>query len=115
MAIVTHKDIGNNIRVIAVTERLDLSGTEKIEPAFINLVNSGSKRIVVDISDVTFLSSIGIRMLIANAKLLQAAGGRMVLTVGFNAAAIRTLKMVCVDSIIPMFETQAAAEAALGD
>lgn len=113
MAIVTHKDVSNDIRVIVISERLDAGGTEQIEPAFVALVNSASKRVVVDIGEVTFLSSVGIRMLLASAKALQAGGGRMVLVVGFNAAAIKTLKVTCVDAIIPLFETFEAAAAAL--
>lgn len=113
MAIVSSKDITTALRLITVSERLDLQGTEKVEQAFLALTKTGEQNIVVDISEVTFLSSVGIRMLIASGKALKETGGRMVLVVGHNAAAIKTLKMTCVDAILPMFERFAEAEAAL--
>lgn len=113
MAIITCKDVSNALRVIGVSERLDLQGTEKVEQSFLAMTRTGKQNIVVDLSDVTFLSSVGIRMLIASGKALAETGGRMVLVVGVNAAVIKTLKMTCVDAILPMFETFAEAEAAL--
>lgn len=113
MAIVSSKDINAALRLVTVAERLDLQGTEKVEQSFLSLTRAGPQNIVVDISEVTFLSSVGIRMLIAGGKGLKATGGRMALVVGHNAAAIKTLKMTCVDAILPMFEQFAEAEAAL--
>lgn len=113
MAIVSSKDISPALRLITISERLDLQGTEKIEQSFLALTKTGQQNVVVDVSDVTFLSSVGIRMLIASSKALKETGGRMALVVGHNAAATKTLKMTCVDAILPMFEKFAEAEAAL--
>jgi anti-anti-sigma factor len=113
MAIVSSKDISPVLRLITVSERLDLQGTEKIEQSFVSLTRTGQQNVVVDIADVPFLSSVGIRMLITSSKALKETGGRMALVVGHNVAAIKTLKMTCVDSILPMFEKFAEAEAAL--
>ncbi|MDP2132560.1 MAG: STAS domain-containing protein [Sulfuritalea sp.] len=113
MATITYKDLGNDIRAVFIAERLDIQGTEKVEESFASLVNAGKKRVAVDISEVTFLSSVGIRMFIANAKKLKETGGSMALVVGFNAAAIKTLKVTCVDAILPMCEKFEEAEAVL--
>jgi anti-anti-sigma factor len=113
MAIITSKDVSSALRVVTVSGRLDLQGTEKVEQSFLAVTRTGKQNIVVDLAEVTFLSSVGIRMLIASGKALKETGGRMVLVVGVNAAAIKTLKVTCVDAILPMFETFAAAEAEL--
>lgn len=113
MATVSSKDISPALRLITISERLDLQGTEKIEQSFLALTKSGQQNIVVDISDVSFLSSVGIRMLIASGKALKETERRIALVVGHNISAIKTLKMTCVDAILPMFETFAEAEAAL--
>lgn len=113
MAIISCKDLNSAFRVISISERLDLQGTEKVEQSFLALTRTGKQNILVDLSDVTFLSSVGIRMLIAGGKALKGTGGRMVLVVGVNAAVIKTLKMTCVDAILPMFEKFEAAEASL--
>ena len=113
MAIITCKDVSNALRVISVSERLDLQGTEKVEQSFLAMTRTGKQNIVVDLSDVTLLSSVGIRMLIASGKALTKTGGRMVLVVGVNAAVIKTLKATCVDAILPLFEKLDEAEASL--
>ena len=113
MATISCKDISNDVRVITVSERLDLQGTEKVEQSFASLTKTGQQNIIVDLSGVTFLSSVGIRMLIASGKALKETGGRMVLVVGVNASVIKTLKITCVGAILPMFEKFAEAEAAL--
>lgn len=113
MAIVTSKDLSAALRVISVSGRLDLQDTEKVEPSFLTLTKTGHQNIAVDLSQVTFLSSVGIRMLIAGGKALKKSGGRMALVMGANTAAIKTLKMTCIDTILPMFETLREAEAAL--
>jgi anti-anti-sigma factor len=113
VAIVTSKDISPALRLVTISERLDLQGMQKIEQSFVSLTRTGQQNVVVDLADVPFLSSVGIRMLIASGKALRETGGRMALVVGHNVAAIKTLKMTCVDSILPMFEKFAEAEAAL--
>ena len=65
---------------------------------------------VVDLTAVTFLASIGIRALITNAKALQQRGGKMVLFVGENAAVAKTLETTGIDALIPMFSDALAAE-----
>lgn len=102
---VTCKDINDDLRFLALDGRLDVHGTEAIEKQFAEYVLAGKKSVVVDLADVTFLSSFGIRLLIANAKALKAKEGRLVLVLGQNDFARKTLKSVVADSIMPMFKT----------
>ena len=67
----------------------------------------------MDLSDVTFLSSMGIRALIGSAKAQQAKGGRMILHVDNNDVVVRTLEATGIDELIPMFEDAEDAEKAL--
>jgi len=99
-----------NIRRITLTGRLDISGTAEIDTRFAALAAASEHRIVVDLTGVTFLASIGIRALIANAKAQQKRGGRMVLFVGDNAPITKTLQTTGIDALVPMFATYADAE-----
>jgi len=110
MAIV-HEDINEKLRRITLSGRLDIVGTGKIETRFAALAASGYS-VVVDLSTVSFLASIGIRALISNAKTLQQRGGRMVLHVGANEAVSRTLAATGIDTLIPMFRDAGEAEQA---
>jgi len=105
-------DLNDTLRRITITGRLDIPGTDEIANKFAALAASADKRVVVDLSTVSFLASIGIRAIITNAKALQHRGGRMVLFVGDNATVAKTLETTGVDTLIPMFSDAAEAEKA---
>jgi anti-anti-sigma factor len=108
------EDLTNQLRIISITGRLDIIGTGEIETRFAALACADNRRVLVDLTGVSFLASIGIRALISNAKALQQRGGRLVLFVGTNESVITTLETTGIDSLVPMFRDKAeASEAAL--
>lgn len=113
MATISCKDVSDSLRIITLAERMDIQGTEKIEAELATLTRCG-RNVAVDLCEVTFLSSVGIRAMVANGKALKAEGRKMGLVVGSNAAAEKTLKVTCTDALLPLFATQAEAAAALG-
>ena len=58
--------------------RLDTAGVDRIETKF-NACLPRDKHAVVDFSEVTFLASMGIRMLLSAAKTMDRRGKRLVL------------------------------------
>lgn len=109
---ISHQDITENLRRISISGRLDIAGTDEIATKLAALSASARRRVIVDLSAVSFLASIGIRSLIANAKALQQRGGKMVLFVGDNATITMTLETTGIDTLIPMFADAAEAERA---
>lgn len=109
---IDYQDIRANFRLIKLSGRLDIPGTGEIEGKFAALAATDSHRVVVDLSEVSFLASIGIRSIISNAKAQHQRGGKMVLFVGDNASVIKTLEMTGIDSLVPMFKDMAEAEQA---
>ena len=76
-------------------------------------MSSGAKpAVVVDLSRVSFLSSIGIRLIIQNAKALQGKGGKMTLFIGENEQVGTTLESTGISSLVPMFSDLVLAEQA---
>ena len=70
-------DAGSTVTV-TLAGRLDVHGAESIDLPLATL--SGSKnRIVMDMSQVTFIASIGLRHLVTAAKALQRRGGELIL------------------------------------
>ena len=112
MAKLSSTDLSDKLRLITLSERLDVQGAEKIEQPLTDRVR-GAKGVIVDLKDVTFLSSVGIRVLIANAKALKESAGKLVLVVGENAAVSKTIKTTCADALMPMFKSLEEATAAL--
>lgn len=111
---ITFDDVNDSFRRIKISGRLDMPGTEAISLRFANLSASSARRVVVDLTEVSFLASIGIREFITNAKAQQLRGGRLVLFVGDNTAVAKTLQVTGIDMLIPMFaELSEADQAAL--
>lgn len=111
---IAFQDLSDTLRIVSISGRMDLAGTDEIATQFAALAASSSRRVVVDLKAVAFLASIGIRALITNAKASQQRGGRLVIFVGDNQAVFKTLETTGVDSLIPMFiEMDAAQQAAL--
>ena len=107
-------DVRDNFRRILISGRLDISGSDAIALKFTSLAVATNQRVVVDLTAVSFLASIGIRSIISNAKALQQRGGKMVLFVGNNASVTKTLEATGIDTLIPMFaDATASDEAAL--
>ncbi len=109
---ISHEDINEKFRRISISGRLDIAGTDAIATQFAALAASAKRCVIVDLSGVSFLASIGIRSLIANAKALQNRGGKMVLLVSDNPSVTMTLEITGIDALIPMFADAAAAEQA---
>jgi len=109
---ISFSDVGENLRKIAITGRLDIQGTDSVASKFEALIAEPKKAVIVDLSSLRFLASIGIRSLITGAKVVQQRGGKMVLVVGDNSLVAMSLESTGVDVLIPIFKNAAEAERA---
>jgi anti-sigma B factor antagonist len=107
------EDVNENFRRISISGRLDILGNDTIAQKFSTMSTTASKRVVVDLSNVSYLASIGIRTLITNAKALKLRGGKMVLFVGNNAVVTKVLETTRINTLIPMFADAVAADQAV--
>ena len=109
---ISHEDVGENLRRIMISGRLDVEGTDSVASQLEALAAAPKKGVVVDLSSVKFLASIGIRALITSAKAVQARRGKMVLVVSDNPSVTMSLEATGVDELIPVFRNDADAERA---
>lgn len=96
---------------IVLTGRLDLAGSAKIDLPF-NAAAGSNRNILVDMSGVTFVASIGIRTLVLGAKTVQRRGGRLLL-VSPQAEVEQVLEMTGVLDLLPIMRDEAEAMAAI--
>ena len=98
---------------VTVGGRLDMDAAVKLENPFTFQVASQKAPVVVDMSTVEFIASIGMRLLLQNAKALQGRGGRMVLYK--PVPLVRdALKVAGFEVLIPMYDDfDTACQAAL--
>jgi anti-anti-sigma factor len=109
---ISHTDVGDNLRKIVILGRLDIPGTDSVAGELEKLSAAPKKGVVVDVSSLKFLASLGIRALLKSAKAVEARGGKMVLVVGGNAQVKMSLEATGVSDVLPMFESDAEAERA---
>lgn len=112
---IDYDDSKENLRRIIISGRLDSAGTDEIATKFAALAAAAKRRVLVDLTGVSFMASIGIRSIISNAKALQQRGGRMVLLVEKDSATQKTLKMTGIAELIPMLTESVEAEKAALD
>ena len=108
---ISYNDSGD-LRTIAITGRLDVEGTDSVANKLIELVKAAKKGVVVDLSSLKFLASIGIRALIQSAKELKARGGKMVLVVDSGSTVMMSIKATGIDQLVPVFDDSSDAERA---
>jgi anti-sigma B factor antagonist len=104
-------DLADGITKVVLRGRFDTTGAVVVELPF-NKVATEKQKIVVDLSAVNFLASYGIRVLLVGAKVVKSKGGSLVIVCPDNNVA-KVLKTAGMDSLIPIYQTEAAATAAL--
>ena len=107
-----YSDLNKDIRLIKLIGRLDILGTGEIETKFAGYCAGDNVRVVVDLSEVDFLASIGIRLLTLTAKSVASRGGKMAL-VGPTPDVHRVLEITGIPAIIPMYSHLESAETVL--
>jgi anti-anti-sigma factor len=71
--------LGTGVVLVKIEGRLDMEAALKLENPFTFKVATVKLPVVVDMSAVDFIASIGMRLLLKNAKAQQGRGGRLVL------------------------------------
>ena len=99
---IQYSELDNNIRLIKLIGTLDVVGTGEIETKFSGYCAGRNVRVVVDLSEVDFLASIGIRLLTSSAKSVASRGGRMAL-LNPGPEVQHVLEITGIPEIIPMY------------
>jgi len=102
-------ELDPSTRRIALTGRLDTAGVGTIESRFSAVASGRVRGTLVDLSGVSFLASMGIRMLVSCAKSAANRGGRMVLF-GPQPLVGQSLRDTGIDQIIPIADDEAKAK-----
>ena len=105
-------ELENGIRLIKLIGRLDLTGTYGIEVEFVRQCSGENLRVIVDLSGVNYLSSVGIPLLVNTAKSVESHGGKMVI-LNPPDNVFKVLELVGVPQFIPIFNDMNSAVAGL--
>jgi len=109
---ISYADAGD-LRTIEITGRLDVEGTGSVASQLVELTEAPRKGVIVDLSSLKFLASIGIRALIQSAKAVKARGGKMALVVDTDSTVMMSIKATGIDQFVPVFDSPDDAAAAI--
>jgi len=103
---------GGILRVI-LSGRMDIAGVDAIAVPFAALAATDDRRVVVDLTGVDFLASIGVRAILQNARAHKMRGGAMVI-LSPPPLIEQVLLTAGVANVVPIVHDLNAARAALG-
>ena len=99
----TQLESTNKVTNLLLSGSLDIRGVQDIEMDFSRLA-SGEQAVVIDFSGVTFIASLGMRMLLSAAKKLDTEGNKLVLhsvpplvETALNTAGLATIMPIVKD------------------
>jgi anti-anti-sigma factor len=107
-----YSELNNGIRLIKLIGKLEIIGTGEIETKFAGYCSGDNVRVIVDLSEVDYLASIGIRLFVLTAKLVTARGGKMVLLNPISDVK-NVLEITGIPAIIPIYDGRESAEVVL--
>jgi anti-sigma B factor antagonist len=106
------KNQSDQITHLALRGRLDTAGVGDVELKFTGHTVPRAKPLLLDMSEVTFVSSLGLRMLLTVAKALDRRGAKTVL-LRPQPAVREVLKLSGFDQVIPIHNDNETALAFL--
>jgi anti-anti-sigma factor len=105
---ISEEKINDSITKIILSGRLDIQGVGEIETKFAGMTASPRMAVITDMSNVPYISSIGIRLLISSVKAMHARKGKFALY-GTQSDVNMVITISGLDKIIPSFDTIEAA------
>ncbi|KPF62778.1 hypothetical protein IP88_14225 [alpha proteobacterium AAP81b] len=102
-----YQDVTGALKV-ALAGRLDTEGVGDVELGFSARVATSAVPVIVDLSAVEFLASLGVRMFIATGRVLAAKGGKLILFAP-TEEVLDIIETMGLDEILPVAADEAAA------
>jgi anti-sigma B factor antagonist len=105
------EEADGGVAFVILRGRLDTVGASAIDLKF-NAIAGARRAIVVDLSQVDFLASLGVRVLVLWARAVKAQGGRFAV-VSPSEGVRSVLSAAHTEALFPIFPDRAAAVAAV--
>lgn len=102
------------VTVAALQGRVDSTSSEEVEKRIVALLQRGEKRLVLDLSGVDYMASVGLRVLLTAAKKSARVEARLALAAPTDFVR-EILRMTGFLNFFEVFDGVAAAVAALKD
>ena len=101
----------NDIHIVAMTGSLDSNTAPEAQKSLYAVV-AGAKKVVLDFSQLDYISSAGLRVLLGAAKQLRASGGAFGMF-GLNQSVREVFEISGFSSILSVYQSEAEALGAM--
>ena len=101
---VNQEELGNVI-ILRISGRLDATSSPVLEKQVMALIESGKHLLVMNFENVEYLSSAGMRLLLAATKKLKSQDGKILIT-NVVENVMEVIKMAGFDHILHLFQTE---------
>jgi anti-anti-sigma factor len=102
----------DGITNLAISGRLDAVSAVEADKEFSKVLDAGHDRLLINLSELNYISSAGLRVLLVVAKRIQQNGGKVVLT-ALTPNVKEVFEISGFSSIFKIFETDEDAEVIL--
>jgi anti-sigma B factor antagonist len=103
-----------NTWVIELGGEVDLYTAPELKSELVRLIDSGSKTVVVDLSETTFIDSTTLGVLLGGVKRLRPSGGSLLLVIS-DRNIRKIFEITLLDRVFSIFDTRAEALAQAAD
>lgn len=98
----------DGVKKVVLSGRLDSAGVDGIETQFSAGIVPSGKNTVVDLSQVEFLASLGVRMFISTTRALAWRGGKLVMF-GATPPVLEVIETMGFEDVVPVVPSEAEA------
>jgi len=105
------EELSEGITKVILDGKLDIEGAAAVDLKM-NVIAGSCRTVLIDLQNVTFLGSMGLRMLLGPARTIKSRGGKIVLF-GPSEAVDKALKTAGIEAFIPIYYELHAALTAL--
>jgi anti-anti-sigma factor len=108
---ISTEQLADGVTRVALDGRLDIAGAAAVDLKM-NIVAGSATKLLIDLQNVSFLGSMGLRSIVLPARAVHSRGGKVVLFAPGEMVE-SVLKTSGIDSMLPIFHDMPAALAAL--
>ena len=101
----------NDIHIVAIAGSLDSTTSPEAQKS-LDAVVAGAKKVILDFSQLDYISSAGLRVLLGAAKQLRASGGKLGMF-GLNQSVKEVFEISGFATILSVYQSEAEALGAM--
>ena len=104
--------MSEQLQIIRPHGRLDNATSQALEREALGVIDGGARKLLMDLADLDYISSAGLRVALTIAKRMKATGGQLGFC-GLTPAVAEVFEISGVDSILQIHRDAETAAAAL--